>query len=231
MDKKGIKKFLETNLITLQELFEIKTIIDEHIQKKRGKSTFSLRVPNYPLVNKQKDKNKGAFVAFLSYNAEKSSVKRFFVKPKILFYSNEKRYQSLLFNFEGHEGDIIEVRLEPRSKKYYLVKRNFLRRKRKKNKDDSSLKLKKIGREKAFNLLAGRVFFIEEYLKLNPRVIPSCLKNFVWNRDHGRCAKCGSTENLEFDHVIPVSKGGATSEKNLQLLCKECNLRKASKLR
>jgi hypothetical protein len=39
------------------------------------------------------------------------------------------------------------------------------------------------------------------------RVIPSEVKLEVWKRDKGRCVKCGSTDNLHFDHVLPFSKG------------------------
>jgi HNH endonuclease len=50
----------------------------------------------------------------------------------------------------------------------------------------------------------------------------------VWNRDGGKCVKCGSQENLEFDHIIPHSKGGATTYRNLQILCKRCNIEKSN---
>ena len=60
--------------------------------------------------------------------------------------------------------------------------------------------------------------------------IPQDVMDKVWNRDGGRCVKCGSQENLEFDHIIPVSKGGATSYRNIQLLCKKCNLDKSNKI-
>mgnify|MGYP005837093489 CR=1 FL=1 len=49
--------------------------------------------------------------------------------------------------------------------------------------------------------------------------IPDDVKTYVWQRDAGRCVICGSSENLEFDHIIPVSKGGSSTARNIQLLC------------
>lgn len=57
--------------------------------------------------------------------------------------------------------------------------------------------------------------------------IPEDVRTFVWRRDGGQCVRCGRTENLEFDHIIPVSKGGSNTAKNVQLLCAECNRKKS----
>ena len=50
-------------------------------------------------------------------------------------------------------------------------------------------------------------------------------------RDGGRCRQCGSTNQLHFDHVIPISGGGANTVANIQLLCGACNRAKGAKLK
>jgi hypothetical protein len=62
------------------------------------------------------------------------------------------------------------------------------------------------------------------------RAIPQAVKIAVSARDGGRCRKCGSTQQLHFDHVIPVSKGGANTAANIQLLCGACNRAKGARL-
>ncbi len=60
--------------------------------------------------------------------------------------------------------------------------------------------------------------------------IPSELRKIVFKRDDGKCKRCGSDEDIHYDHIIPVSKGGSTSENNLELLCQTCNLSKSDRI-
>jgi hypothetical protein len=60
--------------------------------------------------------------------------------------------------------------------------------------------------------------------------IPQKVKDEVWTRDRGKCAGCGSNMKLEFDHIIPISKGGSNTYRNLQLLCEKCNRKKYNKI-
>ncbi|GHG18464.1 hypothetical protein GCM10017784_07010 [Deinococcus indicus] len=62
------------------------------------------------------------------------------------------------------------------------------------------------------------------------RSIPQKVKLEVWQRDQGKCVECGDNNYLEFDHVIPHSKGGASTVNNLQLLCRRCNLQKSNRI-
>lgn len=60
--------------------------------------------------------------------------------------------------------------------------------------------------------------------------IPREVVDAVYRRDGGRCVYCGSTEELQLDHIIPFSVGGATNVENLQLLCRSCNVKKSNKI-
>lgn len=62
------------------------------------------------------------------------------------------------------------------------------------------------------------------------RRITQEVKDKVWNRDGGKCVTCGGNEKLEFDHIIPFSKGGSNTYRNIQLLCEACNRKKSNRI-
>jgi 5-methylcytosine-specific restriction endonuclease McrA len=55
---------------------------------------------------------------------------------------------------------------------------------------------------------------------------PSLLERFG-----GACLRCGSTEDLSADHVVPLCLGGANAVSNLQPLCVRCNGEKGATVR
>jgi hypothetical protein len=70
------------------------------------------------------------------------------------------------------------------------------------------------------------------HVKLSPgRLIPSNVKLTVFKRDRGQCVKCGARTDLHFDHILPYSKGGSsTNPDNIQLLCQRHNLEKSARI-
>lgn len=63
------------------------------------------------------------------------------------------------------------------------------------------------------------------------RIIPTHVKLEVWKRDGGKCTKCGSSDELHFDHILPYAKGGTSLKAdNVQLLCARHNLSKSDRI-
>ncbi|MBI4479587.1 MAG: HNH endonuclease [Acidobacteria bacterium] len=63
------------------------------------------------------------------------------------------------------------------------------------------------------------------------RLIPTGVKVEVWKRDSGKCVVCGATDELQFDHDLPYSKGGTSiTAENVQLLCARHNLQKHDRI-
>lgn len=63
------------------------------------------------------------------------------------------------------------------------------------------------------------------------RIIPTEVKRTVWERDGGRCVRCGANDEIHFDHILPWSKGGTSiTADNVQILCARHNLEKSDKI-
>ncbi len=60
--------------------------------------------------------------------------------------------------------------------------------------------------------------------------IPEEIRIAVWIRDGGKCARCSSRENLEYDHIVPIARGGSDTLRNVELLCEECNRAKSDNI-
>lgn len=67
-------------------------------------------------------------------------------------------------------------------------------------------------------------------------LMTTSLREKIKKRDDYTCCICGNSVYkepnllLEIDHIIPISKGGQTTEDNLQTLCWKCNRSKGNKI-
>jgi hypothetical protein len=134
----------------------------------------------------------------------------------VLFEPFLERSHNSFWLFRGYlvVVDDTERTLQPEELKVHV--KHFIFRK-----EDKSSKMRK------------EVERFERFEKLQPicrEQIPEDIRMYVWRRDNGKCVQCGSNRHLEFDHVIPVSQGGSRTERNLQLLCTECNKKKSNKI-
>jgi len=59
--------------------------------------------------------------------------------------------------------------------------------------------------------------------------VPAWLRKAVFARDGEMCRYCGSTSDLQIDHVIPASVGGPNCMENLVTACRECNMKKLNR--
>ncbi|MBP2680686.1 MAG: nuclease, partial [Candidatus Krumholzibacteriota bacterium] len=69
------------------------------------------------------------------------------------------------------------------------------------------------------------------------RYIPAAVRDAVFARDKGRCTytgpdgkRCGSTHNLQIDHIVPFACGGTALIHNLRLLCGKHNRLSAERI-
>jgi len=125
---------------------------------------------------------------------------------KVRAYKNEWRSNNLDTSRESARKSAQKSRLE-NPEKHLEYQRNY----RIKNKEKSVIN-KQIRRIRVYKGGSFLIFDIE-------------LK-----RLYGMpCVYCGSKDNIEIDHVLPLSRGGRNSIGNMQPLCMTCNRSKGNK--
>ena len=78
--------------------------------------------------------------------------------------------------------------------------------------------------------LDGMYDSVIEKPKRRSRRVKNDVQAEAMRRAGGRCVECGSESELQYDHIIPFSKGGGSQIENIQVLCQDCNLRKRNKI-
>lgn len=56
-----------------------------------------------------------------------------------------------------------------------------------------------------------------------PNAVPTHLRNQILHRDGNACVKCGSSGNLEINHILGRAEGGDNNPENLETLCATCH--------
>jgi hypothetical protein len=70
----------------------------------------------------------------------------------------------------------------------------------------------------------------EKRLDRGSRSIPQTVKIEVVTRDGGKCRRCGSIQDLQYDRIVPNARGGSSTEvNNIQLLCGKCSSLKSNR--
>jgi 5-methylcytosine-specific restriction endonuclease McrA len=77
-------------------------------------------------------------------------------------------------------------------------------------------------------LAAPAVIRLTRYVRIPSAEARRLSRSTILARDGFRCQYCGSNRRLTVDHVVPRSRGGATSWANVVTSCGSCNTRKGS---
>jgi hypothetical protein len=87
--------------------------------------------------------------------------------------------------------------------------------------------LRSVIRASSIIAIKGRNFMVRQFDR-----VPTLTKQMLLARDRYICAYCVQRfpfEQLEMEHILPKSKGGAESWMNLVTACKACNQRKSNR--
>lgn len=130
---------------------------------------------------------------------------------------------------EAHRREELRLRVEKEREERIQREKNRIEREKKEIEERIKERHRKKELEKQVRQeLIDKGELFDKQAKRPP--IPRDVVDAIYRRDGGRCVYCGSTENLQLDHIIPFSRGGSSNIENLQLLCQRCNIEKSNKI-
>lgn len=190
-------------------------------------------------LNNNKEKNKSKKSKY--YKDNKEEIKK---KNKVNWHKNRDRYLARKKEYyEKNKNEILS-----KNKVYRIMNDEIIKERRfiyRKNNKQKIAKANKIFYQKNKDLIKKRV---KNWVQDNPekrrannliyvqrkRSLISNFSFYQWQQclthfNH-QCAYCGSTESLEQEHVIPVSRGGHYTPDNIIPACRSCNASKNNKI-
>ena len=149
--------------------------------------------------------------------------------------------------FKIAEGDFYKLRYEEVNE---ILKEQLIRIYRDDNRIDQEESLHKVGLQELFSLsydqflqfankedilalekgadskdidsvLLASFFSFSEY-DFAHKTISQEVKELVWEKYGGKCVMCTTSENLLYNHIIPIIKGGSNTFRNIELICDNC---------
>lgn len=133
-----------------------------------------------------------------------------------------------------------KVELKERAKKYGQLNKDRVKEYQQSNKIEIKKRMKEYSQTEAGRLSSYRRSMKRRSYKHKVVFKPHERKQIL-DRDNWTCQCCGikvhdeSTDDwntpkkCHIDHIIPISKGGDSTPKNLRVLCRTCNLTKSNK--
>jgi len=211
--------------------FAVKTIPESYKFNKNDSTRLSV-YPNQPIVSNLPELQNNSYIQY----ELRDYTKEYCGDEKELDYLKQKLLEKEL----DYLPMVISVLLKP----YFLITSEKKQDLELYNKESAKMTLDEI----AYNVPLDYALYVFKYFtgieykdlcldNLNritdakkERSISQQVKDAVWRRAEGKCEQCGSRVNLEFDHIVPVSRGGSNTYKNVQLLCEKCNRSKSNKI-
>ncbi len=83
-----------------------------------------------------------------------------------------------------------------------------------------------------FSLRLPSILRLLKYVKVRSKHAVKFSRANIYARDNYTCQYCGtasSSEDLTFDHVVPVSRGGVKTWENIVTACVDCNRKKGGR--
>lgn len=87
--------------------------------------------------------------------------------------------------------------------------------------------------ERSILKLAPIIAVEDHSIKRGRSLVPRLCRRSLYHRDRGLCMYCAkpvSYDEMQVEHVVPLSRGGRTAWKNVVCACHRCNHRKADRL-
>ena len=85
----------------------------------------------------------------------------------------------------------------------------------------------RVVRSPSIEIRLPSVIALKKYIR--PAKHPAFTRFNLFLRDRFICQYCGDKRELTFDHVVPRSRGGRTTWRNVATACAPCNLRKGGR--